>query len=99
MLAIVSQIRRVAVSDHRVAVVIQVDRVIGDGKYAGQFVSHYYDGRAHGLLDLHNQFIEQARTDRIKTGRRLVEKKDFRIQRDGARQGGSFLHAAANLGG
>jgi hypothetical protein len=47
--------------------------------------------------ELENQIAEQARANRIESGRRLVEEQDVWIERHRARQSRSLLHSAADL--
>ena len=41
--------------------------------------------------------IELVRTDRVESRGRLVQKQQFRVQGQGARQSGALLHASAEL--
>ena len=49
------------------------------------------------LLQLENQIVDFAGGDRIESRCGLIEKQDFRLQRQRACQTHSFLHASGNI--
>src|SRR5271155_2900589 len=91
------QVLGVAVRDHRLAFRVEKHAVVADCKDTRQLVSDDDHGRAKVVAQLEDQVVEQARTNRIETGRRLVEEKYFRVERDRARKPGPLLHPAADL--
>ena len=44
-----------------------------------------------------DQLVERRGADRIEARSGLIEEKQFRIQRQGARQAGAFYHAAGEF--
>ena len=58
---------------------------------------HEKNGETKRAREFLGHAIEVLRTDRIETGGRLVEEQQFRIERDGARDGRALAHAAGNL--
>src|SRR5690606_11381306 len=57
------------------------------------------DGETERLLQVVDELVEGGGADRIETGGRLVEKEDFRIEREGARKAHTLLHAAREFRG
>ena len=60
-------------------------------------MGHHEDGDAEAALQTAQQFIEGGGADRVEAGGRLVEKENFRIERQCARQSGAFAHAPRQL--
>src|SRR5712664_721860 len=88
---------RVARSDHRLAFPVQEDRVVADGKDAGELVRHDHDGGAEAVAQIEDEIVEPPRAHRVEPRRRLVEEEDVRVERHRARQAGALRHAAADL--
>ena len=62
-------------------------------------MGHHEDRNAEAPLQAAQKLVERRRADRIQAGGRLVEKKNFRIERQGARETSAFAHAARQLHG
>ena len=71
---------------------VQKDAVVGDREDAGQLVGNHDDRCAKIRAQLEDQIVEQARANRIESGRRLVEEQDVRIERHRTRQPRALLH-------
>ncbi len=69
-----------------------LDAVAG-AKDAVKVMSDHDYGKLQLLLQVQQQLIERGRADRIKTRGGLIEKQEFRIERQSARQGCALDHA------
>ena len=71
---------------------------VGDFARARHVVRDRDRGDAEIVHGGRDQIIDDVGHDRIKPGRRLIEKDDLRIGRDGARQTDALLHSPGKLG-
>lgn len=55
------------------------------------------NGQPQRLSQRQDEFIESRRADRVQSGGRLVQEKQWRVQRDRPRQPGTLAHAARQL--
>ena len=73
---------------------IQKGQTVGNRPGAVQVVSHNDGSHLMLALQLENQIVDLSGTDGIKSGSRLVEKQNLRLQRQRACQPNAFLHPA-----
>src|SRR6185312_4779318 len=71
---------------------------VGGGAQRVDVMRDHEHGKPEALLQIADKLIELRRGNRIETRRRLIEKKQFRIERKRAREAGALLHAARKLG-
>ena len=64
-----------------------------------EIVGDHEDREAEGALKRTDQSVELSGGDRIKSGRRLIQKHDVRIERQSAGEGDPLGHAAREGGG
>ena len=55
-------------------------------------MSHYDDGHIEGIFQSQNEFVEFGRDNGVQTGGRLVEDKNFGIERESPRDGRALFH-------
>ena len=71
---------------------------VGDLPQQIEVVRDHDDGQAEQLAQLDHQLVDAGRAGRVEAGRRLIEKQQFRIERQRARERCPLEHAAAQLG-
>ena len=76
---------------------VQENGVVADGEDARQFMGDHDHGGAETVAKLSDQIVEQRGRHRVQSGRRFVEKQQFRIERQGPGHAGAFAHAAADF--
>ena len=59
---------RISVCRHGPAVDIEIDRVVPDGKDAGQFMGDHHDRRPEAFPELEDQVIQEPGTHRVESG-------------------------------
>src|SRR5262249_25411864 len=70
---------------------------VGDQKGAGEFVRNHNNGHSEGFFQFENEIVDSGSDDGIETGGRLIEEQNFGIHGQGACDGCSLLHSAAQL--
>jgi hypothetical protein len=64
-----------------------------------QIVGDHHDGQLERAAQIEHKLIETGRRNRVKTGGRLVEKEQYRIERERACERDTLHHAARELRG
>src|SRR5690606_28486829 len=95
----VPQVCGTAERSHRLRRYVQEQCAVRDPEDALEVMRHDDDGRTEARLQLEDQVVETARTDRVEAGRRLVEEQHIRIERDRARECRALAHAATDRQG
>ena len=72
---------------------IQEDGVVADGEDAFQFVGDNHDGGSEALAEVKDKIIKSLGAQGIKTGGRLIEEENLRIERHGPREARALVHA------
>ncbi len=70
---------------------------IADCEEAVEVMGHHDHGQAEAGPQIPDQFVERPGRDRIKPRRGLVEKHDFRVERQGASEAGALAHTPGQL--
>src|SRR5690348_14897530 len=89
---------RIAGCDRRFFLRVEEDRVISDCEDTGKFVRYDDDSGVETGAELQHELVEEPAADRVETGGRLVEEKQFRIERHCTRESGALPHSAGDLG-
>jgi len=89
---------RIPLGDDAFGDFIQHDHPVGNGQDTLEFVCHDDHGRSQASVELDDQMIYTRGCDRVKASRRLVKKKNFRIEGHRPGQAGSLFHAPAQFG-
>src|SRR5437867_5277100 len=89
--------RRLSARDDPARPAVQHDAVSHDREDAPQLVRDDDRRRAEADVQGRDEVVELRGGDRIEAGRWLVEKQQRRVERQRARDPGSFLHAARDL--
>src|SRR6266542_5382888 len=97
VLSVGQELLRVSGSADDLPIAVEEDAVVADGENAGQVVGHHHEGAAETVAQVENQLIQQARADRVESGRWLIEEENRRIQRHSSCQSGPLLHPTADL--
>ena len=70
---------------------------IADREQAVEVMRHHEYGKPEAAPQITDQLVEIPSSDRIEPGCWLVEKDDFRIERESARKSGALAHSARQL--
>src|SRR5882762_8860457 len=87
-----AQLPRRATRDHRAALGVEEDAIVGDREDARQLVRHHDDRRPEAVPELEDELVQAPRADRVEARRGLVEEQHLGVERDRAREAGSLLH-------
>jgi len=79
-------------ADRRDLAVGKSGDAVANSAKAVEIVRDHKDGNAQRLMKSANQRVKLAGRDRIKSRRRLIEKNDLRIERQGAREPHALGH-------
>ncbi len=71
---------------------------VGDGDEAVEIVRHHEHGETQAVLEVAHEAVEFVGGDGIKSGGRLVEEEQRRVERKRAREPRALAHAARKLG-
>ncbi len=70
---------------------------IADREQAVEIMRHHQYGKPEAAPQITDQLVEFPGSDRIEPGCWLVEKDNFRIERECARKAGALAHSARQL--
>ena len=90
IVALIAQLLRFARRNDRLGIFIDHNRTVGHSENARQLVGNKHEGNLQVVRQIQDQLVDLGRSNRVQTGRRLIEKQNLRVHGQGPGNGGTF---------